>query len=57
MLRVLQLERGLGAMQRLRALGRRALRPAALTILCGICISGIVMGIVSYGVSGLLRLF
>ena len=33
------------------------LRPAALTILCGICISGIVMGIVSYGVSGLLRLF
>ena len=31
MLRVLQWERGLGAMQRLRALGRRALRPAALT--------------------------
>ena len=31
MLRVLQRERGLGAMQRLRALARCALRPAALT--------------------------
>ena len=32
------------------------LKPAAAVILCGICISGIVMGIVSYGITGLLAL-
>lgn len=32
------------------------LKPAAAAILCGICVSGIVMGILSYGVSGLLSL-
>lgn len=32
------------------------LKPAAAVILCGICISGIVMGILSYGISGLLAL-
>ena len=32
------------------------LKPAAAIILCGICISGIVMGILSYGISGLLAL-
>lgn len=32
------------------------LKPAAAVILCGICISGIIMGILSYGISGLLAL-
>jgi len=32
------------------------MKPSAAAILCGICISGIVMGIVSYGISGLLTL-
>ncbi|MBR5558858.1 MAG: small multi-drug export protein [Oscillospiraceae bacterium] len=32
------------------------LKPSAAAVLCGICISGIVMGIVSYGISGLLAL-
>ena len=32
------------------------MKPSAGAILCGICISGIVMGIVSYGISGLLTL-
>lgn len=38
------------------ALLQLRLKPAALAILCGICISGLVMGVVSYGVSGLLAL-
>lgn len=36
------------------ALLQLRMKPAALAILCGICISGIVMGILSYGVTGLL---
>ena len=32
------------------------MKPSAAAILCGICISGIIMGIVSYGLTGLLAL-
>ncbi len=38
------------------ALLQLRMKPAALAILCGICISGIVMGILSYGITGLLAL-
>jgi len=32
------------------------LRPAALAVFCGICISGVIMGVVCYGISGLASL-
>lgn len=38
------------------ALLQLRLKPAAAAILCGICISGLIMGVVSYGLSGLLAL-